>query len=194
MTEQKILLTAEDFFRLYGGRDGKAELVCGIVVTPGTVSEKHGVEMAPVSEEHGEVAINVGTAFKNYSRQRGMGRVGVEIGYVLSRNPDTVRAPDVSFYLKRRTEGEARRSGFVPGVPDIAVEVVLPSSTAGQLEQKIGEYLAAGALRVWVVYTSSRRVMVHRSEGTVEAYSGDDVIHDEELLPGFSLPLAEIFA
>lgn len=137
------MLTAEEFFSLYSGRDGKAELVRGKVVMPETVSENYRVEMAPVGEEHGVVAINVGTALKNYSRQRGIGRVGVEIGYILHRGPDTVRAPDVSFYLVPQTEGEARRSGFVPGVPDIAVEVALLSSTPTQLEQKIGEYLAA---------------------------------------------------
>ena len=193
MTEQKTLLTAEEFFRLYAGKDVNAELVRGIVVTPGTVSEKHGVEMAPVGEEHGEVAANISGNFYIYSRQSGVGRVGVEIGYLLRRNPDTVRAPDVSFYLARRTEGEARRSGYVPGVPDIAIEVVSPGDTAAELEQKVGEYLAAGSQRVWVVYPSSRRVMVHRADGAAMSYSDDAAIEDPELLPGFSLPLAEIF-
>ena len=194
MTVQKSLLTAEEFFRLYSGKDGKVELVRGIVVTPGIVGGKHGVEMAPVSEEHGEVAANINYAFKDYSRRRGAGRVGVEIGYVLSRSPDTVRAPDVSINLAPRRDGEVRRSGFVPGAPDIAIEIVLPGATASELAQKIGEYLAAGSQRVWVVYTSGRRVTVHRPNGSVETYSGDAVIQDEELLPGFSLPLTEIFA
>ena len=100
--------------------------------------------MAPVSEEHGEVAANINYAFKDYSRRRGAGRVGVEIGYVLSRSPDTVRAPDVSINLAPRRDGEVRRSGFVPGAPDIAIEIVLPGATASELAQKIGEYLAAG--------------------------------------------------
>ena len=193
MTEQKTLLTAEEFFRLYAGKDGKAELVRGIVVTPATVSEKHGVEMAPVGEEHGEVAANISFAFKDHSRRRGVGRVGLEIGYVLSRSPDTVRAPDVSINMAPRTEGEARLSGFVPGAPDIAIEIVLPSATTAELEQKVGEYLAAGSQRVWVVYTSGRRVTVHHPNVGVETYSGDAAIEDPELLPGFSLPLAEIF-
>ena len=193
MTVQKSLLTAEEFFRLYSGKDGKVELVRGIVVTPGIVGGKHGVEMAPVSEEHGEVAANINYAFKDYSRRRGVGRVGVEIGYVLSRSPDTVRALDVSINLSPRREGEARRSGFVPGAPDIAIEIVLPGATA-ELEQKVGEYLAAGSQRVWVVYPSSRRVMVHRTDGTAMSYSDDAAIEDPELLPGFSLPLSEIFA
>lgn len=195
MTEQKTLLTAEEFFRLYAGKDVKAELVRGIVVTPGAVSEKHGVKRAPVGEEHGEVAANISGNFYIYSRQSGMGRVGVEIGYLVRLDPDTVRAPDVSFTLDLRGEGEgrARRPGFVPGAPDIAIEVVSPGDTAAELEQKVGEYLAAGSRRVWVVYPSSRRVMVYRADGTAMSYSGDAAIEDPELLPGFSLPLAEIF-
>ena len=193
MAEHKTLLTAEEFFHMYGGRDGKVELVCGEVVTPAAVSEQHGVEMAPVGEEHGEIAASISSALYIYSRQRGLGRVGVEIGYRLRLDPDTVRAPDVSFTVSARKEGEARRSGFVPGSPDIAVEVVSPTDTAGELEQKVGEYLAAGSLRVWAVYPSSRRVMVHRSDGSAASYSGNAVIEDEELLPGFSLALGEIF-
>ena len=116
--------------------------------------------LSPVGEEHGEMPSS--SAFYIYSRRRGVGRVGVEIGYRL--DPDTVRAPDVSFTVSPRKDGEARRSGFVPGSPDIAVEVVSPADTAGELEQKVGEYLAAGSLRVWAVYPLSRRVMVHRPD------------------------------
>jgi Uma2 family endonuclease len=193
MTRQKTLLTADEFFRLYSGRDGKVELVRGEVVGPALVGEKHGVEMAPVSEEHGEVASNINGAFYVYSRQHGVGRAGVEIGYRVRLDPDTVRAPDVSFTLRSRSEEEARHTGFVPGAPDIAVEVVSPSDTAAELEQKVAEYLAAGSLRVWVVYPSSLRVTIRRPDGSAISYSGDAVIEDEELLPGFSLPLGDIF-
>ena len=182
MTQQRTLLTADEFFRLYSHRDGKFELVEGEVV-----------EMAPVNEEHGEIAGNVTTAFNVYSRQRGAGRAGVEIGYRLGAGPDTVRGPDVSFALGPRRPAEARRSGFVPGAPDIAVEVVSPNDSAAELERKIGEYLAAGSLRVWAIYPASRSVTVRRPDGSAVSYSGDDVVEDEELLPGFSLPLAEIF-
>ena len=53
--------------------------------------------------------------------------------------------------------------------------------------------MAAGSQRVWVVYPAGRRVVIHRADGSVISYSGDNVITDEELLPGFSLPLSEIF-
>ena len=182
MSTQKTLLTAEEFFRLYSHKDGRYELVDGEVV-----------EMAPVNEEHGEVAFNINGAFYVYSRRYGIGRGGVETGYRVGQNPDIVRGPDVSFNLRSRREGERPLSGFVPGSPDIAVEVVSPSNTAAEMERKVAEYLAAGSQRVWVAYSSTRSVAVHRADGATIAYTGDDAITDEELLPGFSLPLSEIF-
>ena len=180
MTTQKTLLTAEEFYLFCCENDGRYELVDGEVL-----------ELAPANDEHGETAGNVVTAFNNYSRPRGIGRARVETGYTLRTGPDTVRGPDVSFVLQPRVEG--RGSGFPVGAPDIAVEVVSPSNTAAEVARKVAEYLAAGSQRVWVIYPAARRVVIHRADGSVLSYGGDDVIADEELLPGFSLPLSEIF-
>ena len=182
MARQKTLLTAAEFFRLYNHKDGRYELVDGEVV-----------EMAPVNEQHGDTAFNISGAFFVYSRETGTGRGSVETGYRLQRDPDTVRGPDVSFNLRLRQPGETANAGFVHGAPDIAVEVISPSNTTREIERKVREYLAAGSQRVWVVYTSSRNVLVHRAGGATITYSGDEVITDEELLPGFSLPLSDIF-
>ena len=186
MSTQKTRLTADDFHRLYSHRDDRYELVDGEVV-----------KLAPVNELHGDAAFNISGAFFVYSRTHGIGRGGVETGYRVRQNPDTVRGPDVSFNLRSRSAGQSPRAGFIPGAPDIAIEVVSPSNTAVEMERKAGEYLAAGSQRVWVVYTATtslvRRVVVRHADGTAITYTGDDVITDEELLPGFSLPLAEIF-
>lgn len=182
MTQQKTLLTADEFYEFCCHNDGRYELVDGRVV-----------ELAPANEEHGEVALNIGTEFNLYSRQHGIGRGGVEIGYRLRQNPDVVRGPDVSFNVRSRVEGERPLRTFVSGAPDIAVEVFSPSNTEAEMARKVAEYLAAGSRRVWVTYTSNRSVTVHRDDGATITYTGDEVITDEELLPGFSLPLSEIF-
>lgn len=180
MTTQKTLLTAEDFYLFCCENDGWYELVDGEVV-----------ELAPPNDEHGETSGYIVTAFNNYSRPRGIGRARVETGYTVRQGPDTVRGPDVSFVFHPRVEG--RGSGFPVGAPDIAVEVFSPSDTAAGMARKVAEYLAAGSQRVWVVYPRTRQVIIHHADGTVISYDGDDVIADEELLPGFSLPLSEIF-
>ena len=117
----------------------------------------------------------------------------METGYRVRQNPDTVRGPDISFNLRSRETEERPVPGFVPGAPDIAVEVVSPSNTSGEMERKVGEYLAAGSQRVWVADPASRSVAVHHADGATITYTGDDVITDEKLLPGFSLPLSDIF-
>ena len=180
MTTQKTLLTAKEFYLFCCENDGRYELVDGEVV-----------ELAPPNDEHGNTALNVGTAFNIYSRRRGAGQARVETGYTLRTGPDTVRGPDVSFVFHPRVEG--RGSGFPVGAPDIAVEVVSPSDTAAEVARKVAEYLSAGSQRVWAVYPASRRVLIHSADGSVLSYGADDVIADEELLPGFSLPLSEIF-
>lgn len=180
MTTQKTLLTAEEFYLFCCQNEGRYELVDGEVV-----------EESLPDDVHGETTGNVGTAFNIYSRMCGAGQARVSTGYTLRTGPDTVRGPDVSFVLQPRVEG--RGQGFPSGAPDIAVEVVSPSDTAAEMARKVAEYLAAGSQRVWVVYPTVRQVLVHRADGSVLSYGGGDVITDEELLPGFSLPLSEIF-
>ena len=117
----------------------------------------------------------------------------METGYRVRQHPDIVRSPDVSFNLRSSHAGEGPSTGFVPGTPDIAVEIVSPSNTAAGIARKVSEHLAAGSQRVWVAYPSSRSVVVHLGDGSAITYTGDCVIADEVLLPGFSLPLADIF-
>ena len=180
MTTQKTLLTAEEFYLFCCQNDGRYELIEGEVV-----------ESSLPDDVHGETTANVGAAFNNYRRYLGAGQARVSTGYTLRTGPDTVRGPDVSFVFRPRVEG--RGSGFPVGAPDIAVEIVSPSDTAAGMARKVAEYLAAGSLRVWVVYPAGRRVVIHRADGPVISYGGGDVITDKELLPGFSLPLSEIF-
>ena len=182
MSTQKTLLTADEFYHLYAHKDGKYELVDGEVV-----------EMAPVRRRHGRTAINIGAAFHNYCRITGAGWPEVEVGYRVRSGPDTVRGPDVSLVLSAESEDDDQENSFVIGAPDIAVEVVSPSNTVAEMERKVREYLAAGSQQAWVVYPATRRVVIHHADGRVITYTGHDVITDEELLPGFSLPLSEIF-
>ena len=91
MTTQKTLLTAEEFYLFCCQNDGWYELVEGEVV-----------ELAPPNDEHGDTALNVGTAFKVYSRQLGVWQARVQVGYTLRTGPNTVRGPDVFFVFHPR--------------------------------------------------------------------------------------------
>ena len=182
MSTQKTLLTADEFYDFCCSNDGRYELIRGEVI-----------ELPPANDQHGEISVNIGTAFNIHSRRRGVGRTRVETGYQLEQNPDTVRGPDVSLVLLPRGTGVTLTGRFVPGAPDIAVEVVSPSNPPAEIDRKVREYLEAGSQRVWLVYAVPPRVVIHCSNGDVQTFTEDEVITDEELLPGFSLPLSEIF-
>ncbi len=183
MAEQRTLLTAEEFFWLYSHKEGDYELVRGEVI-----------EMAPPGGIHGSTASNIVYFLQAYNRQHQIGRVVVETGFCLQCRPDTVRGPDVAFVRQERVPPEGMPRAYFQGPPDLAVEVVSPSDTAAELETKVYEYLNSGAQRVWVFYPDTRRVAVHRPDGTARWYTEEATLEDPELLPGFSLAIREVFA
>ncbi len=177
------LLTAEEFALLPDPEDGsRMELVKGTVCM-----------VPPPGWDHGETTDRIIAALQAFVRARQLGRTASNVGFTLARNPDIVRAPDAAFVA-----GMAHRvSGYLEGAPTLAVEVLSPSDSEAKVHEKVGEYLDAGAARVWVVRPANRTVTVYRQGGDVQMYrehetlSSDDAAFDTA---GFALPVAEIFA
>jgi Uma2 family endonuclease len=177
-TQQERLLTAEEYFATCHRDD--TELIDGKVK-----------EVAPPGFDHGDVAGEIYSQLKRFARQQGLGRVSVEGGLRLQRNPDTVRAPDVSFVESARLEGISTR-GFIEGAPTLAVEVVSPGDTWSEVESKTRLYLEAGAKEVWIVEIESRTVEVRRSGEASHIYLQSETLQSA-VLPGFELKISEIF-
>lgn len=150
------------------------------------------VSVAPVGMEHGEVAVNLCGELRAWNRRTRRGTVLVEVGFVLRRSPDTVLGPDIAFVLAERLAGRARE-GFFEGPPDLAVEIVSPSETSARLRRKIQQYLAAGAREAWLVAPARREVTVHAAGAPERVLGAEEVLTSPALLPGFRLPLAELF-
>lgn len=177
----KALLTAEDLRRM--SRDGRRyELVRGELV-----------EMAPVGRRHGRIALRLGSALQIYVDAQKLGEAMTETGFCLECQPDTVRAPDVSFLSKERLPPEDQE-GFVPGAPDLAVEVVSPGERDTEVQDKVADYLTHGARLVWVVRPQQRTVTVYRPDGTARLLRESDTLEGEDVVPGFALPLNELFS
>ncbi len=139
---------------------GKTELVRGEVVTK-----------MPVGGPHGSTASSLVTDLEIFNRQHRLGLMGVEVGFILFRDPDVVRAPDVHFVRTNRLTGGRMPRGFFDGPPDLAVEIVSPDDTDREIQEKVTDYLAAGAPRVWVVRPELGTVTVHRGDGTARTLS-----------------------
>jgi Uma2 family endonuclease len=150
--------------------------------------------MTPSGYTHGVIVANLTVPVGQWVRSHALGQVcGAETGFRIARSPDTVRAPDISFIRQARRGSEPWPEGFFEGAPDLAVEVPSPSDTAVDVEEKIDEWLNAGCAVVWVVNPRRRSVSVHLPEGLVRVLIEDDTIDGGELLPGFALPVADIF-
>ena len=114
-----------------------------------------------------------------------------EPGFILARNPDTVRAPDFAFVCRARIPAGGIPAGFFPAAPDLAVEVVSPSDSWVKVEAKVSEFLSAGAREVWVVNPGPRVIHVCTPHRRVTFHQ--DEILTSELLPGLRVVVSEIF-
>jgi len=176
------LLTAQEFWQL-PATDTHCELVRGEVI-----------ETLLPGGRHGAIAVVLAMLLRMWAQRSGGGYVGVEAGYVLRHDPDTVRGPDVSYVRAERIPPSGVPEGFWPIAPDLAVEIVSPSETADEVREKVRDFLLAGTPRVWTIYPRTREVVVHTADGLARTYSENDMLEHPDVLPGFSLKVAELFA
>src|SRR5712691_3116962 len=153
------------------------------------------IRMAPAGFQHGAVAMNIGAPLHEYVRRNNLGVVyAAETGFILSRDPDTVRAPDAAFNKKERVEKVGKVKGYWVGAPDLAVEVVSPGDTVSEVEGKVAEWLEAGARMVWVVSPKLHTVTVYRSLTDIVVLTEKDTLDGGDVVPGFQIRVAEIFS
>jgi Uma2 family endonuclease len=177
----KTLITADDLARMPDDDSVRTEL-----------DEGELISMPPAGEEHGFCGFNVALLLGTYVKKHKLGRVYIaDTGFRL--NVTTVRAPDVAFVRTERL-ATVRQGVFANGAPDLAVEVFSPSDSVRQLMRKVKQYFAAGCHTVWIVYPDRREVNVLEASGTDRLLSEGDVIEAPELLPGFSVAVAEFFS
>ena len=180
MPYQATLLTAEDL--LENPVPNKCtELVAG-----------HLLVREPPGYRHGYVASQLLIAIGAHVRAHKLGHVlAADTGFTLFRNPDTVRAPDVAFVRAERVPTPLPR-GYAELAPDLAVEVLSPSDRAGRVLAKVGDWIDAGAQLVWAVDPERRTARVYRADGTQSLLTADDALDGEDVLPGFSVRVADV--
>ena len=180
------LVTADELLHMEtpGRSDYDFELVRGELV-----------RVTPTGGEHGVLAGFLAVELGAFVRAHGLGTIYVaETGFVLSRNPDTVRAPDVSFVSGARPAAERAPRGFVEGSPHLAIEIRSPENTRKEIAAKTADYLASGARLVWIVDPRSRQVQVHRPGQPVVTLSVEDRLEGGDVVPGFELQIRDLFA
>ncbi|MFN4259273.1 MAG: Uma2 family endonuclease [Gemmataceae bacterium] len=176
------LLTADEFWHLPD--DGmRHELIRGEVHT-----------MPPSGGEHGFIGMNLAAPLTQHVKSNQLGVVlGAETGFGIARNPDTVRAPGIAFVRQERIPATGIPRSFWPGAPDLVVEVISPRDTLIAVEEKVDDWLTAGARLVWVVNPRCRTVSVYRSPTDVTILTSADELDGNHVIPGFRCRVAEIF-
>lgn len=185
MTIDKALLTAEDLYTLpEPPNGGHYELLDGELV-----------EMAAAGWEHGRVMGTVSFLLMTYVIPRGLGAVASgDVGVILRRDPDRVRAPDVCFIAKERLPVGPARRRFLRIVPDLVVEIVSPDDTRREVDEKAREWASAGVRLTLVLDPDKRTVTAYRGEADVRVYAATDLLDAAPVLPDFTVPVAELFA
>jgi Uma2 family endonuclease len=151
-------------------------------------------EMSPAGFEHGTIIGRLTRRLADFVEDGALGVVlGAETGFVLARNPDTVRAPDISFVAQERLQQIGIPAAFFPGAPDLAVEVVSPGDTVEDVESKVDDWLNAGTRLVWVVNPRRRTVTAYRSKQQVNVVAEPDTLDGGEVVPGFRCRVADLF-
>jgi len=140
------------------------------------------------------IAVRVITALMNFVTSRDLGFVSGEAG-MMRLLAGLVRIPDVAFVSRKRLPGGQLPNEPIPQlVPDLAIEVLSPSNTPGEMRRKLGEYFEAGVELVWLIDPRSRSAMAYTAPDQAQKVEADGALDGLTVLPGFSLPLQELFA
>ena len=99
--------------------------------------------------------------------------------------------PDIAFMSHARIPDDMDKASPIP--PDLAVEVVSPTDVLSRLVEKAFAYLEAGTHLVWVIEPKSKMVLVYRSETDIKLLTRNDTLTGEDVVEGFSCPVAELF-
>jgi Uma2 family endonuclease len=184
MSTHAVATTAEELLKLPMGEGKRYELIEGRLHV-----------MCAAGFEHGRVAMTAGRLLGNHVSATGSGvTLGAETGFILARDPDTVRAPDAAFVSSARAEAIGTTFGFWPGgAPDLAIEVVSPDNSRRYLREKALNWLEAGASAVLVLHPRTRLATVYRSDGEIRSFT-EGTLDLSDAVPGWRVAVADFFS
>jgi Uma2 family endonuclease len=149
---------------------------------------------SPAGDEPGRVGMELAIPLGSHIKKHKLGKLYLaETGFLITTNPDTVRAPDIAFVRIERVKESPIVKGYRMGAPDLAVEVVSPGDTVSEVEEKVAEWLAGGARMVWVVSPKLHTVTIYRSLTDIVTLTEKDNLDGGDVVAGFQMSVAEIF-
>lgn len=175
-------LTAEALFAM-SSTLGRAELVDGELI-----------RMSPAGFEHGSITLKLAWPIARYVEEHQLGIVcAAETGFLLKRNPDTVRAPDLAFVSQARVDQAGPVKGYWPGCPDVVAEVVSPHDIYSEVQAKALAWIEAGCKIVWIVDPKQKHVTEFRSETSIRVFAVKDRLAASDVFGDWSIEVGKLF-
>jgi Uma2 family endonuclease len=153
------------------------------------------VELPPMGARETHLGSNLLVLLGSFGKAQRLGRTEGEMLFLLDAEAGLERRPDVAFvsYERWPRHRPVPTTAAWQVVPNLTVEVVSPTNTAAEVLRKVREYFRAGVQRVWVVYPDEEQVYVYSSPTSIRVLERSGELDGEEVLPGFRLPLSELF-
>ncbi len=150
--------------------------------------------MPPPDRRHGRTCLKAGRILDTYAEEHDLGRVMTNDSSVITeRDPDTVRGADVAYYNYARLPKGPLPEGYGPEVPELVIEVRSSHDSWRDILLKIGEYLAAGVLKVIVLDPQSRKAHVYSVDQEPEVLGPENELTIPELLGEFRVEVHRFF-
>ena len=147
------------------------------------------VHVSPNSLEQSDLIFRIQSLLRRFVNERSLGRVTGDAWFHLL--PKVVRAPDVAFIPADRLQGLDPKHAL-KALPSLVIEILGPSQPVHDLTRRIQQYRDAGVEAVWVVDPHRREVEVYGA-GPAKTLTLDDTLTAPGILPGFSLPVSQLF-
>jgi Uma2 family endonuclease len=175
------LITAEEFEQF--ANDTRCDLIQGeLQPMPPLPGARHGILTF-------DFAFEIGA----YVRAHKLGRCfAAETRFIIERGPDTAIGPDFAFISRERLPKRIPK-GFLALAPDLVLEVRSPTDRQRAIQEKVARWLQAGVRLVWELDPATQTVTVYRADARPQKLGRDDTLSGEDVLPGFSLPLRQLF-
>lgn len=179
--KEEALITGEELAAM--GDLGRCELVEGRIV-----------KLSPTKMPHGRYEFEMARLLGNFVEKHDLGVVMVgEVGVYTRRDPDTVRGADV-LYISHERLAQATPGGFMDVAPELIVEVMSPSDRWSEVRKKIKEYFEIGVTAVLIVEPEEQTIALYRSPTAIQEFALNGALTLEDILPGFTLPLNQLWA
>ena len=150
--------------------------------------------MSPAGSEHGKIAGRIFARLAVHVEQNDLGETyAAETGFLISSNPDTVRAPDAAFVSNQRLASVEPTKSYLPLAPELVVEVISPNDRFSEVEAKASQWLAAGTKLVLVADPENLTLKTYAPEAKIQTFQSGDTVDCGTACDQWTLSVDDVF-